>query len=498
MTKIPGGVLAIQGTSAATLNLLDTRPDRLEKLLSYKYLLLFLFLVIRIHFMINKMENLFWTGFTAWHGKAEKTFPYSSLQKLRRVQNRRIKKIVALAYETVPFYREFMKKAKLLPTDFRTASDLEKLPLVNSEDLAKNPEQFYSSAIDNGRVLALDTSGSTGRYKVIQHDFKAMFLARAGGHRIRMVLSNFVGRSLGYKEVKVTPHGGTGPIILQFYKAHSWVPKGIKVKHAMAFPEETFEDNIRVINELEPDVIAGFGSYIGAIYQWAWMHGLRIHSPKVICYGGDSLQEPNRRIIEDEYQIPVISSYQACEALNIAFQCEMRKGFHISVDQVVLRIVDSEGNTLPPGSTGEIVMSNLINRATVLLNYRMGDLGQLSRQPCSCGRTLPTLTRLQGRTDELIFLSDGEVVHESVTLSGLYSVPGVMQVQVTQKSLTCFLIKVVCGSDRDTEAVKKELADTFLEIIGTADGISLEIEAVKVIPQEKNGKFRSVVSYCSR
>ncbi len=448
--------------------------------------------------MANRIERAFWTGFTAWHGREEKSLPYYPLEKLRRIQNRRIKAIVAFAYETVPFYREVMKKEKLLPADFCMASDLEKLPLVNSEDLSKTPEQFCSSAMDKAKALALVTSGSTGLYKVIQHDIEAMFLARAGGQRSRMVLSSFVGRSLGYKEVKVTRNGGTGPVVLQFYQAHSWVPKSINLKRAMAFPEDTFENNIRVINELEPDVISGFGSYIGAIYRWAWMHGMRINSPKVICYGGDTLQEPDRRIIENEYKIPVISRYQACEALNIAFQCEERIGFHVCMDQIALRIVDSQGNTLPSGSSGEIVISNLINRATVLLNYRMGDLGQLSPDPCSCGRTLPTLMRLQGRTDDLIVLSDGEAVHESVILSRLYSIPGVMQVQVTQKSLTCFLIKVVCGAGRVMEAVKKELADSFLKTIGKTDGISLTIEVVNAIPQEKNGKFRSIISSCAR
>ena len=127
----------------------------------------------------------------------------------------------------------------------------------------------------------------------------------------------------------------------------------------------------------------------------------------------------------------------------------------------------------------------------------MGDLGQLSPQSCSCGRTLPTLEHLQGRTDDLVVLSDGEVVHEAVLLSGLYSVPGVIQVQVTQESMTDFVIKVVCATDGDTQAVSKQLAGAFLEIIGETDGVSLDIQAVDVIPQEKSGKFRSVISFCS-
>jgi phenylacetate-CoA ligase len=176
----------------------------------------------------------------------------------------------------------------------------------------------------------------------------------------------------------------------------------------------------------------------------------------------------------------------------------MKKGFHICLDQVALRIVDFEGKALPPGRSGEIVVSNLINRASVLLNYRMGDLGQLSPQPCSCGRLLPTSMRQRGRTDDLIVLPDGEPVHESVVLSRLYSVAGVMQVQVIQKSFTSFTIKVVHGVNRGKQAIKTELAGVFLEIIGKADGISLDIEPVDFIPHEINGKFRSFFSCCPR
>jgi phenylacetate-CoA ligase len=447
--------------------------------------------------MANIIEKVFWTAFTAWHGSEENTLPYYPLEKLRRIQDRRVRAMVAFAYKTVPFYREFMKKNKLLPTEFRSASDLEKLPFVNNEDLSNFPEKFCSSAIDEHRVLALRTSGSTGLPKAIRHDIKALFLARAGSHRNRKVLSGFIGQSLGYKEVRVASRPGTGQSVLQFYKAHSWTPKGISLKRAVAHAEDSFEVNIRLINQIEPDVIGGFGSYIGKIYQWAWVHDVPIHSPKVICYGGDALHESMHRIIEHEFKIPVISRYQAVEALNIAYQCERREGFHISMDQVDLRIVDSDGNTLPPGSTGEIVISNLINRATVLINYRMGDLGQLAPQPCSCGRTLPTLTRLKGHKSDLIVLADGEVVHQSVLMPRLYSVPGVMHLQVIQKNPTGFLIKVVCSADRDNEIICKELAEGFRETVGKAGGISLDIERVDLIPQENTGKFRSIISLCA-
>jgi phenylacetate-CoA ligase len=85
------------------------------------------------------------------------------------------------------------------------------------------------------------------------------------------------------------------------------------------------------------------------------------------------------------------------EAGTIGFQCERREGFHLNVDLCAVRIVDAEGRTVPPGTSGDIVISSLDNRATVLLNYRIGDRGTLSPQPCPCGRSLPLLASLEGR-----------------------------------------------------------------------------------------------------
>jgi phenylacetate-CoA ligase len=451
----------------------------------------------RVPLLKKIISKFFWTGYTAWHGRDEKSFPYKPPEELYRNQNRRLKATVAFAYETVPFYRETMKRERLRPQDFKSAEDLEKLPLVSGEELSSNPERFYSNVFDKSGVLSLDTSGSTGRYKVIRHDTRAMFLARAGKHRQRIVLSHFIGRSLGYKEVMVSRRGGTGPLVLEFYDGHSWTPKGIRLKRTEVFPEDTFEKNIRIINSMEPDVVDGFGSYIGGIYRWAWAHGVRIHCPKVIFYGGDMLQEADRRIIEEEYQIPVVSSYQACEALNIAFQCEERKGFHISMDQVALRIVDEDGNRLPPGQSGEIVISNLINRATVLLNYRMSDVGRFSMEPCACERTLPVLEELQGRADDLIVLADGEVVHESVLLSKLYSVQGILQVQIIQKDMNHFIINVVCVNSEDIKKIQEKITERFFEAVGQADGIFLDIKLIGSIAHEKTGKFKSVISHCN-
>jgi len=447
--------------------------------------------------MANWLEKAYWNAFTLWHSRGEARFPYRPEEDLLAVQSKRVRAIISHAYGTVPFYREAMDRLGLKPADFAGAGDLARLPLVTGRDLAESPERFLSSSFLKKKTLELTTTGTVGLFKGIHHDPAGLFMALAAGGRQRAVLARFTGRRLGYREVAVVREGSTGPVIREFYESHSWVPKSLDVRRRVASPAESYGSNLEVINSFEPEVIIGFGSYIGGIFRHARESDRSMHRPAVVLYGGDLLHQPDRRLIEDEFGIPVLSSYQACESLRIAFQCERREGFHVSLDQAAVRVVDREGKTLGPGAPGEIVLSNLVNRATVLLNYRMGDVAAWSGAPCPCGRTLPTLERMEGRTEDLILRPDGETVHQSVTLPLLYGVPGVLQVQVRQESLREIVMSVVCKDGADYQETRAGLIKALSSTMGEAGGLDIAVERVSAIPHGEGGKFRAVISNCA-
>jgi phenylacetate-CoA ligase len=155
------------------------------------------------------------------------------------------------------------------------------------------------------------------------------------------------------------------------------------------------------------------------------------------------MADGDRALIERELGVPVLSTYQAAETLRLGFQCELRRGFHVSEDHVAIRVLDGRGNAVGPGGTGEIVISNLTNHATVILNYKLGDVVTLSAQPCPCGRTLPTIERIEGRADDSIALPGEERIHALGVQAALHRVPGVIQVQIVQEELRRFLLRVV-------------------------------------------------------
>src|SRR5687767_3845367 len=90
------------------------------------------------------LSKAYWSAFTLWHARDEERLPYRPLDEIVGLQARRVRAIVAHAYEQVPHYREFMDREGLRPSDFRTADDLARFPVVTGEDVARTPERFLS------------------------------------------------------------------------------------------------------------------------------------------------------------------------------------------------------------------------------------------------------------------------------------------------------------------------------------------------------------------
>jgi phenylacetate-CoA ligase len=442
--------------------------------------------------MLLPFKKIYWNLFTLWHARYESELPFWSSSRIEELQNRRIRSIVTHAYATVPFYREEMDRLGLHPRDFHTADDLSKLPFVTGSDLANAPERFLSRKYSGSRSLSIYSSGTTGRAKHIHHNPAALFLMMAYGDRQRDVLAHFMGKKFGYREMVVAPQLSVGFQLRDFYQTHSWIPRGVDFKRSHLPIVERVYDSIEKYNSFKPDLLRGNGAYISFMFRQAHEHRLTMHKPKAILYGATSITEYDRSLIETEFGIPIISSYQATEALRIAYQCERKGGFHINMDHTAVRVVDQCGKSVGPGGRGEIVISNLTNQATVLLNYKMGDIVTLGREKCPCGRSLPTIERLEGRSEGFFRLPGNRIVFGMVLEEEIQAIRGVAQLQIIQEERVKFLVRIVCHSSVEWPFIREKVRDVSCSILGS--DIAVEVERVDCIPFEPGGKIRPIVS----
>ena len=437
----------------------------------------------------------YWTAYTIWSARHESRLPYWPLERVLAIQQRRLGRMVRHAHSSVPFYRQAMAEMSLQPEDLHTAEDLARLPMVTKKDLLENPEAFRADDIPDERCLRIDSSGTSGRSKPIYHDAQSLFLALAHGQRQRSVLRQFTGQLTGYREMHAARASGVHSQIRQFYENHSIRLPGVELERTgLPLLNVTLAEQVERINQFRPTVLRGYGSQLGSLFRRAAEQGLHLETPKVVVYGADSMPPAERQLIEKHFEIPVLSTYQAVEALRIGFQCEERRGFHLFLDDVAVRVVDDEGHDVAPGQHGHLLLSNLTNRATVLLNYRLGDIVRLGGEPCACGRQLPTIESIEGRADDLLLLPSGEEVHPLAILEGLRAVNGVVQVQLVQEDRDRFELRCVPGPSLDCARAAENLVQALSAGLGMP--VVARVSWMDQIPPDAAGKTKAVLSHC--
>ncbi|MBK9169203.1 MAG: phenylacetate--CoA ligase family protein [Bryobacterales bacterium] len=404
-------------------------------------------------------------------------------------QTARFQALVQFAHDRVPYYRAWMRGAGAQPGDLRSPADLARLPVVDKLDLVLQPEQFTAEGAERRDGLTLLSSGTSGRRRSFRHDTPALLEALAAGRRQRLALQTFLGRETAYREAVFNRVGSTGDQLRRFWESRTVNPAVLDLRRRLFSPALPFPRLLEEVNAFRPEVYRGIGSHLGAFLRWVLETGRPLVKPRVVTYGGDAMPAGDRRLIEEDLGIPVVSTYQAVEALRIGFQCEVRGGFHVSVDQVAVRVLDARGRDTAPGEPGELVLTNLACRATVVIHYRLGDIVTRDGGVCPCGRTLPLISNIDGRLDDLLVRPGGGRIHAFSVIPQLQSVPGLRQVQIVQKSMDTFHVRAVWA--RGAAAAPDALAVRMREVLGPA--IQVTVEPVGMLPQGPGGKVKTVI-----
>jgi phenylacetate-CoA ligase len=385
-----------------------------------------------------------------------------------------------------------MDERGLSPDDFRDATDLARLPLLHSAEVRRDVTPFLSTAYDHDSLYVLQSSGSAARVRtVVYWDAASIVHKLAHTARDRAVLDRLAVGGAGQRHLYVLPPNGASLQLRAWWDTSTMLLPRRAERHVLA-PDLPFEAAVERLRAVRPHVVFSFGSYADRFFRFVWNHGLEIPVPRVWVYGGDGLNPAERELIETTYGCATYSTYQTVETGRLGFQCERREGFHLNVDLCAVRLVDEHGRPVPPGEEGEVVISNLHNRAMVLLNYRLGDRAVLGREPCPCGRSLPVLDYIAGRTADIIRL-EGDREISSFVLQNVFrrELERALQVQIVQAKPAQLTWRLVPFSHADRAALRRGLVERGHDVLG-AD-VEIEVEFVDHIPTTPGGKAVSVV-----
>lgn len=370
------------------------------------------------------------------------------------------------AAETVPHYRDLLRREGIDWRELQTAEDLDRLPVLDRAQLQDEPDRFVSTSSLGSTALRFPTNGTTGTPLVVCHDRPSVLANIAYGERERVVEASLTGKRVRYVVVDIN-YGprDTGFQVLRFYRRATALP--LRPQRHMLRMAEPFDHIVAALNGLRPDVLQGYGSYLETLFERLAETGVAVHLPRLVLYGSDTMTLAGRRFIEDRFGIPVISRYNAVEAFKIGFTCEQRAGIHVEDDLCHVRVLSGDGGPAPAGAHGEVVISNLVNRGTVLLNYRLGDLATWSAEPCRCGRRTPVLSDVEGRLEATVRLPDGRFVPEGA-VQVLLKDRGLATFQLVQLDSTHFELRLLAAARTDEERILPTALPELEELLGGA------------------------------
>ncbi|HJA96349.1 MAG TPA: phenylacetate--CoA ligase [Candidatus Alistipes faecavium] len=400
-----------------------------------------------------------------------------SRDEMSDLQGKRLHKLVELVYHNVPFYREKMQALDLTPEDIRSIEDIRKLPFTTKQDLRDNYPTGLQAASQSEIVRVHASSGTTGNPTIVGYTRRDLEIWRECS--ARAFTSYGVTRddvfSVGYGYGLFT--GGLG--------AHY----GVEYVGATVIPTSTgnTDKHLRLLRDLRITGIACTPSYALYLAEAMERNGM---TRKDIClrvgaFGAEPWTENMREEIEARLGLQAYNLYGLSEIIGpgVSYECPCKNGSHISEDHFYPEIIDPE--TLEPqpyGTTGELVFTTLTKTGMPLLRYRTKDLCSLIGGTCDCGRTNVRMTRIIGRSDDMLIIRGINVFPsqvESVILEMPEFEPTYMLVVDRINNLDTLQVQVEVRRDYFSDELgamlqlRKRLADKLKSVLSISADVRL-------------------------
>ena len=412
----------------------------------------------------------------------------SQWQNPAEIQAQRLSKLRDLlvhAGEHVPYYRALFAKLGFDPSAVQEVRDLAVLPLLDKTRIRENLSDLKADTA--AALTACATGGSSGeplRFYLgaerRSHDIAAKWRA-----------TRWWGVDIGDPEVVVwgspIEHNAQDRV-----RALRDRLMRTELLPAFAFTEQRLAECLARIQQRRPKMLFGYPSALSFLARHGMNRGWRLDDlgVKVVFCTAERLYDNQRALISKAFGCPVANGYGARDAGFIAHECPAG-GMHIMAEDVVVEIVDTQGRPVPAGRSGEIVVTHTATRDFPFIRYRTGDIATLDETPCACGRGLPKLVDIQGRSTDFVVAADGTVMHGLALIYVLRELPGIAQFRIVQESRLLTRVELVRAAD-----FRENTLDDITEGFRARLGQEVEIEVVSkpALSNEASGQFRYVQS----
>lgn len=406
-------------------------------------------------------------------------------QEIAERQARSLRAFLSEIQARVPYYRDLFSSLRFDATRVDGPANLTSLPLLTKKVIRTRADSLRSERAV-GLVL-YSTGGSTGQPLVfpvgrrrISHDVAAKWRA-----------TRWWDVDIGDAEVVVW----SSPIEIG---RQDWVRVvrdrlfRTTLLSAFEMSPERIDRYLAVIRARRPRMLFGYPSALAHIARHAEHSGVRMDDLgiRVAFVTAELLYGGHRAQIERTFGCRVANGYGGRDAGFVAHECP-EGGMHVSSEDIIVEVLDNAGRPVPVGTTGDIVVTHLASADFPFVRYVTGDVGAMDDRPCACGRGLPLLRSIDGRSNDFLLAKDGRVMHAAAVTYAIRAIPEVEAFQVVQEQLDLTRVLLVVDGPWSVERDRAIEADIKARL---GEGVTVRVERVVSIPKEPSGKHRFVRS----
>jgi phenylacetate-CoA ligase len=410
------------------------------------------------------------------------------------MQLKQVRALLAHCVSQVPYYREVLTAARIVPGDIQTLDDFRRIPLL--------PHRVYREKVSSALAAQLpagtfatgvsQTSGSSGtptsvfRTNMSELWWHAFFLRDLEWCNIDPTLTLAAIRN-------VMTGGPTQNSALQGTSLSCWLPSldpflQTGRSHGMDIRQDP-RVQLPWLRRIGPDYLLSYAANLEALAHVV-RHARPLPKLKAIQSISSTLTPESQTAIETAFGVPVKNTYRCAEVGYLASPCPEGHGLHVHAENVLLEVLDEQGRPCVPGQTGRVYVTHLHNLRGPFVRCELGDEVTLGPESCPCGRGLPLLARVQGKNQPMFRLPNGRCKHSAGVAVPVRLQGGHWQHQVIQKAVDHVVVRVAIDATwtEDHAGAIRKIIQEFFEA-----PLRVDVEIHDGLDLPNSGKFQSMI-----
>lgn len=438
------------------------------------------------HLLLPLFDGVIKRRSTMRHWRNAESSQWWTRERLESLQLDALRNLLTHAANTCPYYADLFASRGLKPEQIATLDDFVKWPLLDKGIIRQHrmamrttvdlPLMTKATGGSSGEPLQFDLDhGSNDRRTAMMYRGYG-WAGGAPGSKQLFIWGTAVGKVSTWKRLKTRLHHD--------FDRH-------KIISCFEFTPEKMAQHVAKLNAYRPEVIVAYTNPVYEFARYIEATGQSVWRPQSIIVGAEKLHDFQRTLIERVFKAPVFETYGSREFMLIGAECQHLTGLHLSLENLLVEVLDENGRPTPHGEEGNVVITDLFNYGMPFVRYVNGDRAVAGFEMCPCGRGLPLLKKVVGRQLDTLQTPDGRRVPGEFFPHLIKDFPAIRRFQVVQADLGTIVLKVVVNGEL-LRADQERLLETIRQCTGEA--VRLDLQLVDDIPLTKAGKLKVVVS----